>query len=325
MPHFNNISNRVRARRSPPARSGTNRLRGSHAHYNVGPGPGSHPATRPRPIGAPWQALALASPPDRGYEVRLHGELALVTGSTAGIGKAIAIEFAAQGARVVVHGRDVARGAAVVEQIAASGGDAIFVAAELSTEDACGQLVADAAGRLDGLTVLVNNAVAGVVDGGDSAVADMSTSTWEATLRVNVTAPMWLCRGAIPHLRTAGHGSIINISSRQGEKPSSGLAAYATSKGGLNALTRVIAVEEAPHGIRCNTISPGYVRNERRDADITAERQGRLATMHLTRLGEARDIAFAAVYLASTESEFLTGINLQLDGGGSNARAAVLG
>ncbi len=257
--------------------------------------------------------------------MRLHGELALVTGSTSGIGTAIAIEFAAQGARVVVHGRDAARGAAVVGQITAAGGEGVFVAADLGTEAACEQVVAEAADRLGGLTVLVNNAVAGLVDSRDATVAEMSTAAWEGTLRVNVTAPMWLCRTAIPLMRAAGHGSIINISSRQGEKPSAGLAAYATSKGGLNALTRAVAVEEAPNAIRCNTISPGYVRNERRDADMTDERRTRLEGMHLTRLGEARDIAHAAVYLASAESEYLTGINLQLDGGGSNARAAVLG
>jgi NAD(P)-dependent dehydrogenase (short-subunit alcohol dehydrogenase family) len=257
--------------------------------------------------------------------MRLHEELALVTGSTSGIGKAIAIEFAAQGARVVVHGRDAARGAAVVDEIAAAGGDARFLAADLGTEDSCTRLVAESASQLGGLTVLVNNAVASVVDGGDSTVAEMSTAAWEGTLRVNVTAPMWLCRAAIAHLRAAGHGAIINISSRQGEKPSGGLAAYATSKGGLNALTRAIAVEEAPNRIRCNTISPGYVRNERRDADMPDDRRTRLEGMHLTRLGEAIDIAHAAVYLASSESEYLTGINLQLDGGGSNARAAALG
>jgi NAD(P)-dependent dehydrogenase (short-subunit alcohol dehydrogenase family) len=257
--------------------------------------------------------------------MRLAGEQALVTGSTSGIGKAIALEFGAQGAAVAVHGRDAARGAAVVEAIQAAGGVATFLAADLTTEDACTQLVADAAEALGGLTVLVNNAVAGLVDDGDSAVADMKTSTWEATLRVNVTAPMILSRAAIAHMRAAGHGSIINISSRQGERPSRGLAAYATSKGALNALTRAIAVEEAPHGIRCTTISPGYVINERRDADMDAERRQRLEAMHLTRLGEARDIAFAAVYLASRESEYLTGINLQLDGGGSIGRAASLG
>jgi NAD(P)-dependent dehydrogenase (short-subunit alcohol dehydrogenase family) len=185
--------------------------------------------------------------------------------------------------------------------------------------------VADAAAALGGLTVLVNNAVAGAVDDGDAAVADMKTSTWDATLRVNVTAPMILSRAAIPHMRAAGHGSIINISSRQGERPSRGLAAYATSKGALNALTRAIAVEEAANGIRCTTISPGYVINERRDADMDAGRRERLEAMHLTRLGEARDIAYAAVYLASKESEYLTGINLQLDGGGSIGRAASLG
>jgi NAD(P)-dependent dehydrogenase (short-subunit alcohol dehydrogenase family) len=136
---------------------------------------------------------------------------------------------------------------------------------------------------------------------------------------------MWCCRAAIPLLRAAGHGSIINISSRQGERPSAGLAAYAASKGGLNSLTRALAVEGAPDRIRCNTISPGYVVNERRDADMSPERRSRLEAMHLTRLGEARDVALAAVYLASSESEFLTGINLQLDGGGSIARAASLG
>jgi NAD(P)-dependent dehydrogenase (short-subunit alcohol dehydrogenase family) len=257
--------------------------------------------------------------------MRLQGELALVTGSTSGIGKAIAVAFGAEGARVVVHGRDATRGAAVVEQITGGGGDATFVAADLATEAACTGLVTDAVEALGGLSVLVNNAVAGVVDGGDSAVADMSTAAWDATMRVNVTAPMWLCRAAIPHLRAAGHGSIINISSRQGERPSAGLAAYATSKGALNALTRAIAVEEARQGIRCTTISPGYVVNERRDAEMTGERRARLEAMHLTRLGEARDVAQAAVYLASNESEFLTGINLQLDGGGSIARAASLG
>jgi len=247
-----------------------------------------------------------------------------VTGSTAGIGKAIAVEFAAEGARVVVHGRDESRGRAVVDGIVAAGGAAAFVAADLSTEDACTGLVRDAAVWLGGLTVLVNNAVASTV-GRDSGIAEMDTEHWEAAVRVNLTAPMWLCRAAIPHMRGAEHGSIINVSSRQAERPSRGLAAYAASKGGLNALTRAVAVDYAADAIRCNTISPGYVVNERRDADITPERRARMEGMHLTRLGEARDIAYAAVYLAGRESEYLTGINLQLDGGSSNARAASLG
>ncbi len=173
--------------------------------------------------------------------------------------------------------------------------------------------------------MLVNNAVAAVVDERDAAVGELSTAAWEATLRVNLTAPMWLCRAAIPHMVAAGHGSIINVSSRQAERAAPGFTAYIASKSGLNGLTRAIAVDYAQHGIRCNTISPGYVVNERRDADITDERRTRLEGMHLTRLGAAEDVAHAAVYLAGRESEFLTGVNLPLDGGSSAARGLVLG
>jgi NAD(P)-dependent dehydrogenase (short-subunit alcohol dehydrogenase family) len=136
---------------------------------------------------------------------------------------------------------------------------------------------------------------------------------------------MWLARAAIPHMIEAGHGSIVNVSSRAAERASRGLAAYIASKGGLNALTRSIAVDYAASNIRCNTISPGYVLNERRDADLSDARRARLQGMHLTRLGEASDVAHAAVYLASRESEFLTGVNLPLDGGGSAARGLTLG
>jgi meso-butanediol dehydrogenase/(S,S)-butanediol dehydrogenase/diacetyl reductase len=265
------------------------------------------------------------SPPERGHRApRMAGELALVTGSTSGIGRAIALEFAFEGARVVVHGRNVERGAAVVEQARNAGGDATFIAADLSTEAACASLVRRSAEWLGGLTVLVNNAV-GATDGHDSVVGEMSTAYWEAALRINLTGPMVLCRAALPHMVAAGHGSIVNVSSRQAERPSAGLAAYCASKGGLNALTRALAVEYGNNNIRANTLSPGYVINDRRDAAITPERLARYEAMHLTRVGTARDCAYAAVYLASRESEFLTGINLQLDGGSSIARAAVLG
>jgi len=257
--------------------------------------------------------------------VRLAGELALVTGSTAGIGKAIAIRFAAEGAAVIVTGRDAGRAEAVVTSITNAGGTAHAILADVGDEAECARLVVETAVRLGGLTVLVNNAVASTVDEQDAPVAELTTAAWDASLRVNLSAPMWLCRAAIPLMRAAGHGSIINISSRQAERAGAGFGAYIAGKAGLNGLTRSIAVDEAAHRIRCNTVSPGYVINERRDAEITAQRRARLEAMHLTRLGEADDVAHACVYLASRESEFLTGINLPLDGGGSSARGAVLG
>lgn len=257
--------------------------------------------------------------------MRLAGELALVTGSSSGIGAAIARRFAAEGAAVVVTGRDRDRTEQVVESITASGATAYAVMADLADERECMRLVDDAVNRLGGLTILVNNAVASTVDEADGPVVELATRAWEASLRVNLSAPMWLCRDAIPHMIAAGHGSIVNISTRQAERASKGFTAYIVSKAGLNGLTRALAVDYAEHGIRANTISPGYVINERRDADLSVERRERLEAMHLTRLGTADDVAHAAVYLASRESDFLTGANLPLDGGGSAARGAVLG
>jgi NAD(P)-dependent dehydrogenase (short-subunit alcohol dehydrogenase family) len=255
--------------------------------------------------------------------LRLAGEKALVTGSTAGIGRAIAVAFAAEGAAVTVTGRDAVRGAGVAAEIAAAGGTATFVAADLSDEEACSELVERAAAAHAGLTVLVNSAAGG--DVADGPVGDLETRAWETIMRVNLTAPLWLCRSAIPHMVRAGHGSIVNISSRQAERASRGLAAYIASKGALNALTRSIAVDYAAHGIRCNTISPGYVLNDRRDSELSADRRAHYEGMHLTRLGTAADVAHAAVYFAGRESEYVTGANLPLDGGSSIARGLTLG
>jgi NAD(P)-dependent dehydrogenase (short-subunit alcohol dehydrogenase family) len=253
---------------------------------------------------------------------RLDGEIALVTGSTAGIGRTVAATFAAEGAAVMVTGRDGARGTAVVDAIAVAGGRTAFTAADLTDADAAASLVDATVRAFGGLTILVNNAAGGA---GDAAAAEVTDDAWASVLDVDLGSALRCCRAALPHLRAAGHGSIVNISSRAGERGTPGFAAYSAAKGGLNALTRSIAVDEARHGVRCNTISPGYVLNDRRDADLTDERRRRLEGMHLTRLGRADDIAWAAVYLASEEAGFVTGINLPVDGGSTVARATSFG
>lgn len=247
---------------------------------------------------------------------RLDGEVALITGSTAGIGKAIAQRFAQEGASVVVTGRDPVRGEGVV---AGCGGTAAFVRADLSHARAADELVAATVERFGALTVLVNNAATAEPDG---PVAELDDQRWLAILQVDLLAPAQLCRAAIPHLRACGHGSIVNISSRVASRASRGLAAYTAAKGGLEALSRSIAVDEAAHHVRCNVISPGYVLNERRDANITDEERARREAMHLIGLGDADDVAYAAVYLASRESKWLTGAVLPLDGGSSAARGS---
>jgi NAD(P)-dependent dehydrogenase (short-subunit alcohol dehydrogenase family) len=255
--------------------------------------------------------------------MRLAAERVLITGSTSGIGKHAAILCAREGARVAVHGRDERRGREVVDEITRAGGEAVFLAANLEDEAACAALVDGVAAALGGLTVLVNSAA--IASAGRTTVGELDTAEWERTLRVNLTSVAWLCRAALPHMLAAGRGSIVNVSSRQAERASAGLAAYVASKGGLNALTRAIAVEYGRQNVRCNAISVGYVLNERRDADLSAPRRAELEAMHLTRLGRPQDVAYAIVYLASRESEFVTGALLPIDGGGTIARGRVLG
>jgi NAD(P)-dependent dehydrogenase (short-subunit alcohol dehydrogenase family) len=246
---------------------------------------------------------------------RLAGEVALVTGSTSGIGRAIALRFAAEGASVIVTGRDRARGEEVVR---ACDGRARFVARDLTDAAAPAELVDAALGEFGSLTVLVNNAVGGAPDG---PVAELADEQWRAILELDLIAVARLCRAALPSLRACGHGAIVNLSSRAASRASRGLAGYIAAKGALEALTRSIAVDEAPHGVRCNAISPGYVLNPKRDAGITPADRARREAMHLLGLGAADDVAWAAVYLASRESRWLTGTVLPLDGGSSAARA----
>lgn len=253
--------------------------------------------------------------------MRLAGAAALVTGATAGIGRATALRFAAEGATVVVTGRDLERGAAVE---AAGEGRVRFIAADLGSADERAALVDATIGALGGLTVLVNCAVARSA-GLDGPVTETTPAAWRALLEVNLIAAADLCRHAIPHLTANGGGAIVNVSSRAATRASSGRVAYPASKAGLEALSRSIALDHADQGIRCNTVSPGYVINDRRDADLSPERRLEIEAMHLTRLPTADDIANAIVFLASDEASTITGTLLHVDGGGHAVRGRTLG
>jgi len=269
----------------------------------------------------------MASSPEAGHTPalgagRLNGEVAIVTGATSGLGREIARVFALEGAKVVLSGRHAGRGAAMTEEVQADGGDATFISSDLAVEEDCVALVRETVDRYGGLTVLVNNAVAVASDG---PVETAGAAAWVAAYRVNLLAPALLCREAIPHMREAGHGSIVNISSRAAERGTPNYAAYTASKGGLNALALSISADYGREGIRCNTVQPGYVLNPERDAGLPAERMTRLRAMHLTRMTTATDVAMAALFLASRESDVITGEVLHVDSGSTAVRASSLG
>jgi NAD(P)-dependent dehydrogenase (short-subunit alcohol dehydrogenase family) len=253
---------------------------------------------------------------------RLVDQIALVTGATAGIGREIARVFAAEGAQVAVTGRNAARGHDVVEEIRARDGVAAFRPAELEHEGDVSDLVDWVVEEFGALTVLVNCAATSTADG---AVHDIDSRAWDEIVRVDLTAVAWLCRAAIGAMLDAGHGTIVNISSRASLQGIPAHAAYSAAKGGLDSLTRSIAVDYAAEGIRCNSIASGYVLNDRRDRDLTDERRAQLERRHLTRVGTARDVANAALFLACDESDWITGVTLPVDGGSTIARAASFG
>jgi NAD(P)-dependent dehydrogenase (short-subunit alcohol dehydrogenase family) len=252
---------------------------------------------------------------------RLAGEVAVVTGSTAGLGVTVAQLFAAEGARVVVTGRNGERGEAVAAALRDRGGDATFVRADLGVEHDARALVQAAAARYGAVTVLVNNAVDPGVIVRDARLTDVPADVWDAMYRVNVLGAVWLMQEAIPLMQRAGHGAIVNVSSRTAERASPRLASYTASKGAMNALTRSITLDYARTGIRCNTVQPGYILHDERDSDLTPERRRYIEDMCLTRPPTALDVAYAILFLASREAECISGVTLQVDAGSSAARA----
>jgi NAD(P)-dependent dehydrogenase (short-subunit alcohol dehydrogenase family) len=251
--------------------------------------------------------------------VRLQGKVAIVTGATKGIGRIIAATMAAQGAAVVVTGRTVKRGEEVAANIQAAGGKAMFIQADVGSEESAKSVVQQTVDAFGSLTTLVNNAApTDLLQKGD-LIADTPLDDWNAVLRGTLTGAMLMSKHAIPHLIAAGGGSIVNVSSDAGSRATIGMAAYCASKAGMNALTRSLAVEYAPMNIRANSIQVGQILPPQAVEKFSSDPVlgPRLKAAHRLRLGRREDIAGAAVYLASDEAGFVTGITLPVDGGAS--------
>ncbi|TCN38370.1 short-subunit dehydrogenase [Kribbella orskensis] len=240
--------------------------------------------------------------------MRLAGKTALVTGATSNIGRAIAVALAAEGAHVVVAGRNKERGDEVVGEIRAAGGQADFVAVDLNGTKAAANELAEAATRLLGgrIDVLVNNA--GAIDGGKTTETD--EETFDTVYAVNVKSPYFLTAAIAPAMVAAGGGTIINLGSWVARLGIPVGAVYAASKGALETLTRAWSAEFGPSGVRVNAIAPGVVHTDP-NHPATAMMTG---TPH-GRIGAPQAIADAAVFLASDQAAFVHGTVLDVDGG----------
>ena len=257
--------------------------------------------------------------------LRMNDEVAIVTGSTSGLGREIATLFAEQGASVIVSGRRVDAGEAVVAGLArASGADHLFVASDLTTPEGRAALVDRTVARFGRLTVLVNNAVSPTAIARDGMVTTIDHELWHDMLSVTLVAAAEMCRLTIPHLIDAGGGSIVNVTAKSASLARPEQAAYSSAKAGMNALGRSIAADYSRRGVRCNALQPGYIIHEGREPVMTDERRAELEGMQLTRLATARDVALAALFLASRESEVITGITLPVDGGSTSVRGRLL-
>ena len=237
-------------------------------------------------------------------DLNLRDQRALVTGATSGIGRAVALELARQGAEVLVHGRDAQRGAATVEAIANAEGRARFVAADLS-DPADLQRLVDDAGEVD---ILVNNA--GFSWFGPTA--DLDVETFDALFVSNVRAPFFLVAAFAPRMAAKGSGSIINMSSMAGQIGLVGSAAYGATKASLSSMTRAWAAEFSPSGVRVNAVAAGPVYTGGADAARTTKLG---TTTLLNRAANAEEIAEVVGFLASPRASYITGATYAVDGG----------
>lgn len=247
--------------------------------------------------------------------MRLEGKIALVTGADSGIGRATALTFAREGADVAVHYHEDQRGAEqTAEGLRKHGRRAEVFRADFSDPASAEGLVAETIESLGHLDILVNNA--GTGSGAQSSL-EISTETFVNVLNVDLVAPFILAREAAKHMVEQGRGSIVNITSVHEEIPNVGAADYCGAKGGLKMVTRTMALELAPKGVRVNTIAPGMIATPMTVSTLhdTEAAEQSVAKIPMGRAGQQQEIANVALFLASDESSYVTGSSYFADGG----------
>ncbi|WP_112875346.1 7-alpha-hydroxysteroid dehydrogenase [Paracoccus endophyticus] len=243
---------------------------------------------------------------------RLDGHVAVVTGAGAGIGRGIARVFSGAGASVVVSDLKAETAEAVAAEIVADGGEAVGLACDVTRDSDLEAVVRTALDRFGKLSILVNNA-----GGGGPKPFDMPMDTFRWAYELNVFSLFRLTQLAAPHMAAAGDGAVLNISSMAGENKNQRMASYASSKAAVNHLTRNLAFDLGAMGIRINAIAPGAIKTDALASVLNPDiEKAMLKHTPLGRLGEAEDIAYAALFLCAPASSWISGQVLTVSGGG---------
>lgn len=244
--------------------------------------------------------------------MRLEGKKALVTGASRGIGRAIALALAAEGADVVInYAGSEAAAKAVAAEIEAMGRKAMVIQADISSNEAATAMIDQAVKEFDRIDVLVNNA--GITR--DGLLMRMKEEDWDAVLTTNLKGVFNCTKAAIKYMMKQKAGHIVSISSVVGEMGNAGQANYAAAKAGVIGFTKAVAKEVAARGITVNAVAPGFIKTDMTAVLNEKQVEGMLTTIPLKRLGDPSDIAKAVVFLASEDANYITGQTINVDGG----------